>query len=159
VFFEKFADTLRKIQKYSRNHGLIVIIGASDRSKKYSELYPAIDKVVLGPIRDRNFICRWRKVIEHNFTYRFDDKYGKRINDYFIRIKDFLLKTGLWNSVPDYAKDELEKNTTTYSSMDWNGITWKMIVYKKHSRPKSTRLYNRSVYRKNPCRFFVDTKR
>lgn len=140
-YVEEYADTLRKICKYTRNHGLVIIIGASDKSPKYREMYPVIDDIILKPVKDRLFITRWDKVFDQEFNYKYDDRYGKVIGDYFGKVVQFLKDNKLWENVPPAAQKEFMNNikvSMPESKLDkWGGVKWKMVVYRKRSSPTS----------------------
>lgn len=140
VFVEKLADTLREFCKYTRNHGLIIVIGASEKSKKYKEIYPAIDKIVLAPVVDKRFWIRWDKVLEHEFNYYYNDKYGEVLRGYFCTMKNFLYENNLWESVTSDAKKYILQMIASINSKstgkELSRVTWKMVVYRKISKPK-----------------------
>lgn len=142
-FVERYADTLKKVCKYTRNHGLIIIIGDSEQSEKYRKVYATIDEVILEPVRDRKFYNHWDKVINQEFNYKYNDKYGEVIGDYFKNLVRYLQENDLWNSVPQNAQKEFLKNSqlpkTENITKEWKGITWKMVVYRKKSKPKLKR--------------------
>ena len=161
AFVEEYADTLRKICKYTRNHGLVIIIGASDKSKKYREMYPVVDDIILNSTRDRLFYTRWDKVFDQEFTYKYDDRYGKVIGSYFEKVVQYLHDNELWEKVSSAAQKEFMNNTKVSMSQneldEWSGVTWKMVVYRKTSRPtlQKARVHNKTVHG-NPRRLVDD---
>lgn len=154
-FVDEYSDILRKICKYTRNHGLIIVIGASEKSDKYRKVYAAIDAIVLKPDKDRNFRSHWDKVFDQEFNYKYDDKYGQIIGDYFAKVVRFLQENNLWERVPYNAQKEflfnsqlsMSKNNNTVK--DWNGITWKMVVYRKISKPNFKSMKLKKIVHRN----------
>ena len=110
-FVEKFADKLREICKYTRDKGLVIIIGAGEKSKKYQEIYPVIDDIILKPAREWGFYCRWNKVFDQVFNYRYDDKYGEIIGNYFKKVIQHLQEINLWAKVSHDARKEFLDNS------------------------------------------------
>lgn len=159
-FTEKYSDILKQICKYTRNHGLIIIIGATEKSEKYRRIYPIIDEIVNKPFKNRFFYGYWDKVCDTEFNYKYDDEYGFLLGKYFEKIVSHLKHNNLWESVPDSAKKEFEHNlrilTRKVQSTKWNGETWKMVVYRKISKPISKMSLEQKMAPKNPVRL-VDT--
>lgn len=155
-FVEEYADTLRKICKYMRNHGMVIIIGASDKSEKYQEIYPIIDNIINKPFKGRNFYGCWKKVVDREFNYKYEDAYGIVLGEYFRNIVKYLKDSNLWKDVPKKAQKEFEENSSIPMSEEkmkkWNGSTWKMVVYKKISRPDISLMKRKKLVHKNYIR-------
>lgn len=136
---EDCAEKFRQICKYTRNHGLVIVIGASEKSRKYKEIYPIINKNILKKRKDRYFYCRWDKVFDQEFNCQYNDKYGEILKNYFSNVMRHLKEINLWEIVPDNAQKEFLKNITMLAQKDggkqWKGVTWKMVVYQKKSKP------------------------
>lgn len=52
---ENFKKQLADICKHMRNHGMLLVVGASDASDKYKDIYASVDRTVNRKFRDRNF--------------------------------------------------------------------------------------------------------
>jgi len=98
-FTERCADTLKKICKYTRNHGLIIIIGAPEKSKKYREIYATIDKIINKSFGNRYFYGYWKKEIDREFNYKYEDEYGCVLGQYFNNVVKHLKDNNLWDAV------------------------------------------------------------
>lgn len=151
-FVESLDNILHKICRYMRSYGLIIIIGASSKSKKYREIYPVIDKIINQPFKDTKFYGFWYKLIDKDFNCKYEDEYGCILGEYFNKIITHLKKLNLWDNVSPKAKKEFKDNVKYLLSKDsqdsWNGATWKMVVYRKISKPS----YGRSTVKTFKCR-------
>ena len=152
-FTEAYADTLRKICKYMRSNGLLIIIGATDRSEKYRDIYPMIDEIVNKPFNQKRFYGHWKKVCDREFNCTYIDEYGDILVSFFEDIVKYLKDNDLWEYVPERAKKEFEENMTILIPKETlknrNGVTWKMVVYRKISRPNMKILVQNRFLPKN----------
>ena len=152
-FTEAYADTLRKICKYMRSNGLLIIIGATDRSEKYRDIYPMIDEIVNKPFKQKRFYGHWKKVCDREFNCTYIDEYGDILVSFFEDIVKYLKDNDLWEYVPERAKKEFEENMTILIPKETlknrNGVTWKMVVYRKISRPNMKILVQNRFLPKN----------
>jgi len=138
-----FVPQLKKICRYMRNNGLLIVIGSSDKNDKYSEIYKTIEKIVGKRFKDNYFRGYWTKVYDGEMYYKYDDYYGEKLREYQKCVVDFLENSLdannkiLWDYV---EKAERKKFESTISQTPektaeegWEGICWKVLILQKHS--------------------------
>lgn len=146
-FVKSFSQQLKRICKFTRNNGVIIVIGANEQSEKYSKIYITIKETVKKKFRSWNFFGDWTIAFEKDYSYRYDDEIGKRLRDHKKNVVSFLQKTQLqdnsgrtlWDivSVEDKKRfmDAIEQTPEKTAKEKWPGIRWKCVVYQKHSYP------------------------
>ena len=161
-FTEKCSDTLKNICKYTRNHGLVIVMGATEKSDKYKEIYNIIDGIINRKFKGRYYYGHWNKVFDREFNYKYEDQYGCVLGEYFKNIVNYLKENNLWESVSETAKKEFEINSSIPMSeeklKDFKGATWKMVVYRKISRPnlKTVPKLAKRIIHRNDVRLLDD---
>ncbi|MBP3510055.1 hypothetical protein [Oscillibacter sp.] len=145
---KKFKKELREVCRAVRNHGLILVVGASaSQSQKYRDTYDACDSVILRPFRNRLFVGNWEKILRHKFVYNYADAYGSELREFYQLIQQKIEKFNAPEEIPPKTKDFLTgriQNTPEKIAEDgWSGVPWDLSIYQKHSRP--ARNSNRSL--------------
>lgn len=128
----EFSDEITDCMRYLRNRGILVIVGARSESGKYSEVYDAIDEIILnGNYGNHKFRAYCENVTPSNnrLLYSYSDEYGEKLKELY---RVFL---STCKNFEDIEFGGEEKNILLKSSSEEysKDIQWDVFVYRKKS--------------------------
>lgn len=145
---QSFSQELQDCARYLRHNGIMIIVGATNRSKKYQEVYDELKQLILdGRYSNRKLIAKMDAVDigESIMKFSWNDTYGTRLKGMTERLFRQLLASSS-SYIPAKAKSVLDATILPEYARD---IEWQIFVFKKSSRPRVTRPGNRQSGRSN----------
>ena len=131
-----FRKEIEDCARYLRHNGILIVVGAPDRSKKYQAVYKEITSIVLDGKYGRHSFkahCREIKLAQTVLSFKWDDPYGSHIKDFTRRIFEKLKKQAP-HHIPEEAKTRIEASF----EKEYNyPIEWEVRVFKKIAKPRT----------------------
>lgn len=133
----RFQKELRDCARFLRHNGILLVVGATDRSEKYKEIYDAISEIILGKgYGSRKFIawCEPVKVEPHVLSYQWGDPYGEQLKKHLWAVYSLLEARH-----PEVVPDEAARLLRASVEPDYNKTSaWQILVFQKNARPRKT---------------------
>lgn len=132
---KSFSKEIEDCARYLRNNGILIIVGAPDRTKKYRAVYKGITEIVLGgKYGQRAFKahCREVKLANPVLSFSWNDEYGKHIKEFTRQIID-KMNTHSPGAVPSEEQKLFGENAEVARD---KLIEWEIRVFRKLAKPR-----------------------
>lgn len=132
---QSFRRELQDCARYLRHNGILVIVGAPNRSKKYRDVYDEISNTILqGRYSNKKLVakCKSVEILDPIMKYSWSDAYGTQVKDAIAGPYRQLLNIAS-EHIPIEAKNKLDQTILPGYSY---GIEWQVSVFKKWARPR-----------------------
>jgi SAM-dependent methyltransferase len=131
----QFKDELQNCARFLRHKGILLVVGATDASAKYRDVYKALSKIVLGrSYGSRKFVawCESVQLEPRVLSYRWTDPYGERLKQQLRTIYK-VLQSAQAEAIPAEAAERLEESIQpAYGRAN----EWQLLVFRKQARPR-----------------------
>jgi SAM-dependent methyltransferase len=130
-----FSRQIQDCARHLKHGGIFLIVGAKGSSKKYGQVYGAIDDIVIGGSYSRAAFsarCDRVKLDERILSYDYSDPWGSVLRTFHSDVR-CLLRATLGDHMPQRVDEDLRK----WSSQDYaHRVSWELNVYRKTAIPR-----------------------
>lgn len=133
---QQFASELQSCMRFLKHNGLMIIVGAPNRSRKYRDVYTELTKTLTeGRYGTKKIIakCFPAHLPEPLMSYSWSDAYGTKVKESITKIYTELKKSAA-ECIPPEMEDIITQTTRPDYSKD---IEWEVLAFKKWARPRT----------------------
>jgi hypothetical protein len=131
----QFKDELQNCARFLRHKGILLVVGATDASAKYKDVYDALSKVILGRGYGSRKFAAWCESVQlepHVLSYRWTDPYGERLKQQLRSVYEVLQSTYA-EAIPAEAAQRLQASIQPNYN---RAKEWQVVVFRKQARPR-----------------------
>jgi hypothetical protein len=132
---QQFSTELQSCARYLRHKGILVVVGAPNRSRKYRDVYEEISRTVTGGRYSNKKLvarCFAVEIPDPLMKYSWSDPYGAQIKEAIARPYQELTRLAS-DCIPPDAKELLDQTLRPRYS---KAIEWQVFVFRKWARPR-----------------------
>jgi SAM-dependent methyltransferase len=131
----QFRDELQNCARFLRHKGILLVVGATDASAKYKEVYDALSRVIIGQRYGSRKFAAWCQSVHlepYVLSYRWTDPYGEQLKQLLRTVYKVLRSTHL-EAIPAEAAQRLQASIQP----DYDRANeWQVLVFRKQARPR-----------------------